>query len=177
MNVLIQAGEDAERLAAMFSGLAGVAAELKRVGSLQQAADEAQGRIDKIKTEAFSRAAELEAQVVAAEKRLAGLKEEGAAADRAMAEANASRSKLLASAITEANEIVRLAKEKAAQIASEAVKEAGQHRDATEAALASVKRETAVQEAALVDLNAHLASRQSALDDITAKLADLKSRL
>lgn len=44
MSTFTKAAEDAERLAAMFSGLAGLADELKRVGSLQSAADEAQER-------------------------------------------------------------------------------------------------------------------------------------
>lgn len=55
MSTLTKAAEDAQRLAMMFSGLSSFGDELARIGSLQQAGDEAKARLDALAAEHESR--------------------------------------------------------------------------------------------------------------------------
>lgn len=174
MNTLIQAGEDAERLSSLFSGLAGLSAELKRVGSLQQAADEAQTRIDKAKTESDRRATEALAQAEVVEKRLAGLKEEHVAANAAIAEANAERTKILDAAQARAADIVAAAQSDAASarstseyVGAKIVADAKVEADRMRADLKLAHDE-------LNDLRINAADAQKRRDDALAELARLK---
>lgn len=125
MSTLTKAGEDAQRLAAMFSGLAGLADELQRVGSLQQAESEAQTRLDAVNAEIAKREADDTKR----------FKEEQDAAVRAMADAQAKTVdiqkqlddvaaqgvEIVAAAQREADRIVAAARDEAVRVRAEAM--------------------------------------------------------
>lgn len=176
MNVLIQAGEDAERIAAMFQGLGALSVELKRVGSLQQAADEAQGRIDQRKGDLDAANQEVADRVAAGEEASRQLDATRAAIARERAEADAAKraaeiaaADAVTAAKTEAEQIVTDAKTKAEAQAVAIARRAAADLRATTDEL--VQKQGLLR--AAIDATTEAQSR---LDAINAQIADLKAR-
>lgn len=115
-----KAGEDAERLAAMFSGLAGLADELKRVGSLQNAADEAERRIAESDAALSKRANYWAGQQADAEARLTETKSKIDGAQKAAEEiVNAAKREAEAVAVAAYADADKIAADVSARLAAE----------------------------------------------------------
>lgn len=159
MNEKQQAADELKRFATMLQGIPAIAADLDRLGSLEQAEIEAKSRVDK-----------LQADEQAAKDRVAGFDAEYArkrddakqAADQLMAEAE----KVRADADGEAAKIVAAANDKASKIVSDAEGKAAKVKTATNEATAEIER-----------LNAEIADRRAQLDQVNSDLAAVRRKI
>lgn len=170
------AAEGAKRFAAQFLGFIKAAELLGEVGSIKQAGDEAQTRLDALKTQEADTAAKIEADKVAAAEHLKSVNAEIESNKDAAANHIANRT-------AEAETIVSAAQTKAQQTMAEAQASAGRIVDDANQAVASVKNRLGelsnmindrTNEIAALDVT--IVTRQQTLDGINAQIAALRAK-
>ena len=103
MNSTLKAADEVKKLTTMFKALGEVVEVLDRVGSLEQAENEAQARIDKLNAEAGAIKAVVDGTAEEAERLVADAK---AKAEEIVGEAQAAANGLVESARTQAGDVL-----------------------------------------------------------------------
>lgn len=182
-SIYLEAADAVEREAARAESLAKVAADLRRVGSLTQAADEAQARIADLARKEASAKESIAAIDLKAAAILRNAQHDGQAIIEA---ANTERDKVIADCgervanaqieVAAAQDSIKLASEKATSILSEA-------RNQADAIIAEAKARAegyapaiAKGEAALAEMGEQVIEAQTRLDDINKQIAALRAK-
>lgn len=176
-KVIAAAWPSLQKFSKQFPGLIEAIQYIGEIGSLDQAADETQARLDKLRAEEAEWPGKMEAhraeiERVSVDSHAAAVSAAGeisSEAEKTMAAAAA----LMEDARRQAEATIAAARGDAEQVVSDA-----------KAATASVKQELAnIKKASsdarslLSDLESEIANRQSVLDNINAGIAELKARL
>lgn len=176
-NAMQDAARDIERGLKMFPGLAALGTELNRVGSLQQAADEADSRTATAKARKDELIVEIDAlhqKSTAADEEIA--KKLAVANDQAAqitGKAHADAADITANA----NKVLQEASDHADSLRAEALEKADAIVNAAKTTAASYDTQIADGKKALDALNAQIDARQATLDAINAKLDEVRSKL
>lgn len=163
MNAKQQAFSDLQRLGQMLKGVIDVATELDKVGSVEQAGDEAQARLDDLKAQGDQESVLLEK---AREKYAANCDALKAEADRYSAAKKAEADNLVVGANNKASDIVAAANDKASGILDNA------------GALAAQRiKDIEGSKAELDDLHAKIAQAGTDLDEANSKVTKANEAL
>jgi chromosome segregation ATPase len=185
-NPYLDAAKDLERVSKMFAGLVSLGDTLTRIGSLEQAAQEAEARVkaaeDRV-TEASARAAEAGGLADAAATRLEELhrKQDAIAADLDAARAKAKTIEQAGQA--EADKVRKAAETELANARREALSivlageaDAEAVRKDAEIAANGIDGVIAQRRAALADIEANCEAAQKRLDGINAEIEAVRRR-
>lgn len=159
MSVFEQAADDIRRFAIRMQGVIALSAELDRIGSLDNAASEAEGRLSLAKQQ------EEEATV-----RLA-------AANKAIDDASAYAEKVTENAKLDVNDVYATANVAAKKTLADAKANADEIVAAGNTKLTAIEAEIASRSKALDDLSADIETAQATLDHITTAIAEAKAKI
>lgn len=173
----LQAFADLQFLSQRLRGIVSLGDDLKNVASLEQAGDEAQARLDKIKAEAVQTESAIEAKRSAFNDELADAKR---SAEAMLRELQDEGGRALADAEEKAGKIIAAAEQSGAKIVADAnreVKEKGRAIASSKETLGAIGSQINDARATLDAINAEITTGTARRDAIASEIAALKARL
>lgn len=175
--VLTGAGEELDRIASMFPNLSSLAAELKRIGSIDQAAGEAEARAAR----ANNQIDECHDAIVKGEEALADIqatvREQEQKSKLQLENARIEAQRERDAAARDAESIRGIARKQADDILAQANGEADTHLRETKAAMADLDRQIASKQAHLVAVEDAIAAGQDEINRVNEAVNAVRARL
>lgn len=165
MSVLLEAADAVEREAARAESLAAVARDLRKVGSMQQAADEAEARLAQSQADHHARLDGYAVIEGAASARIAEINQRIDGAKVALTQAEGETARLIQRKTAEAEKIVREANDQADEIVRSARSNAEAIEDDAEKKARALQPAIDAGQAKLDGLEAEIATAQAQLAD------------
>lgn len=170
MNHFQEAAEHARSMANFYRKFVSVAEVLDRAGSFEQAAEEAQNKLNSIAAQRDTAIRDMEAA------------REGAALARSeaqalIADANAAAAQIEAQADETAKAIIAAAETAANDTAIQIIAQAKAQQEKAEKTLAQTRSEVSDEQMRLMNLRTEINAKSQQVDSLNAALAELRSKL
>lgn len=177
MSDFLKAADEIDWISARFPGLTAISATLRQVGSIKQAGDEAQARLDQLNAQQATAVEELTARTATAAAELAAVQGQVEAAASEFRRQSGEMDQQIAALRTEAAGVLAKAEQDGAAVVEQAGAKADGIVSAAMAKAASYQPDIDAAQARLDALNAAIATAQGTLNDVERDQAAMIAKL